>query len=266
MIVTSRNSNAFCCTSGAWRVWSLSDGHIDMPADLLRDPHNNPVPEAAQAGTSLRLSVNCFALAGPGADGILIDSGAGGRLDPSMGHLEQAMAKAQIDPASITVFAVTHTHADHINGLLTPDGRVLFPNLASIIIAEAAVDSFIAEPHLAQFRPLLRGVRSGDTVAERLTAFDLPGHAPGHTGYALDTDEDRFLFVGDIVHVPALQFDNPSFTWGYDDDQSVARKTRLKILDDTAGSGTWIAGPHLGWPGIGRVIRKGNAFSYAPSA
>ena len=266
MITTFHSNNAFRCTSGAWRVWSLSDGYIDMPADLLRDPRNNPVPEALQAGASLRLSVNCFALAGPGVDGILIDSGAGGRLDPTMGHLEQALAEGEIDPASITVFAITHTHPDHVNGLLTPGGRVLFPNLKAIVIAEAAVESFFAEAHLAQFRPLLKGVRDGGQVAERLTAFDLPGHAPGHTGYAFDTDEDRFLFVGDIVHVPALQFGNPAFTWGYDDDQSVARATRLKILHDMAGSGTWIAGPHLGRPGIGRVVHKDKAYGYEPAA
>ena len=266
MIVTSRSNNACCCTSGAWGVWSLSDGYIEMPAELLRDPHNNPVPAALQSGPSLRLSVNCFALSGPGVDGILIDSGAGGKLDPTMGHLEQAMAEADIDPASITVFAVTHTHPDHINGLLTPDGRVLFPNLQAIIIAEAAMDSFLDEAHLAEFRPLLKGVRAGDKLAERLTAFDMPGHASGHTGYAFDTDEDRFLFIGDIVHVPALQFGDPSLTWGYDDDQSVARETRLKILDDTAQSGTWIAGPHLGRPGIGRVVRKDKSYDYQPAA
>ena len=266
MIATSLSNNAFSCTSGEWRVWSLSDGTIDMPADLLRDPHDKPVPEATQAGALLRLSVNCFALAGPGVDGVLIDSGAGGKLDPTMGHLEQAMAEAEIDPASITTFAITHTHPDHVNGLLTPDGRVLFPNLKEIVISEAAMESFFAETHLAQFRPLLRGVRNGDKVAERLTAVDLPGHAAGHAGYAFDTDRERFLFIGDIVHVPALQFGNPTFTWGYDDDQSVARATRLKILHDTADSGTWIAGPHLGRPGIGRVVRKGTAYAYEPAA
>ena len=209
-------------TSGAWRVWSLSDGYLEMPADLLRDPRNNPVPQAARAGAPLRLSVNCFALAGPGVDGVLIDCGGGGWA-PTVGRLERTMAEAGIDPASITVLALTHTHQDHVQGLLTPDGRVLLPNLQAIVIHEAAVKSFFAEARLARFVPLLKPVRDGDLVAQRLSAVALPGHAPGHTGYAFDTDEDRFLFFGDIVHVPALQFGNPAFSWGYDDDQPAAR-------------------------------------------
>ena len=31
-------------------------------------------------------------------------------------------------------------------------------------------------------------------------------------------------------------------------------------------AGTWIAGAHLGWPGIGRVVRKGEAYGYEPAA
>jgi glyoxylase-like metal-dependent hydrolase (beta-lactamase superfamily II) len=161
--------------------------------------------------------------------------------------------------------ALTHTHQDHVNGLLAPDGRVLLPNLKAIVISEAAVESFLAEAHLAQFRPLLKPVRDGDQVAERLTAVALPGHAPGHTGYAFDTNEDRFLFFGDIVHVPALQFGNPAFSWGYDDDQPTARATRLKVFHEAAEAGTWIAGAHLGWPGIGRVVRKDEAYGYEPA-
>lgn len=266
MIVTYHSDNVLTCASGAWRVWSLSDGYIEMPADLLRNPDNSPVTEAAPAGAPLRLSVNCFALAGPTVEGVLIDSGAGGSMDPTMGHLETTLSEAGLDPASINVFAITHTHPDHVNGLLTPDGRVLFPNLKAIVIAEAAVESFFGQEHLAQFRSLLKPVNNGDQVTERLSVVALPGHAPGHTGYILDTDDDRFLFIGDIVHVPALQFDNPALTWGYDDDQSVARATRLKILDDTAQVGMWIAGPHLGRPGIGRVVRKADAYSYEPIA
>jgi glyoxylase-like metal-dependent hydrolase (beta-lactamase superfamily II) len=264
MIVTSHSDNVLSGISGGRRIWSLSDGYIEMPADLLRDPQDIPVPQAALAG-ALRLSVNCFALAGPGVDGVLIDAGGGGWA-PTVGRLEQTMAEARIDPASITVLALTHTHQDHVHGLLTPDGRVLFPNLKAITIAEAAAESFLAEMHLARFRPLLKPVRNGDQVAERLRAVALPGHAPGHTGYAFDTNEDRFLFFGDIVHVPALQFGNPAVSWGYDDDQPTARRTRLKVFHDAAEARTWIAGAHLGWPGIGRVVRKGEAYDYEPAS
>jgi glyoxylase-like metal-dependent hydrolase (beta-lactamase superfamily II) len=265
MFVTFHSNNILCGTSGAWRVWSLSDGYIEMSADLLRDPHNNPVPEAAQAGAQLHLSVNCFALAGPGVEGILVDSG-GGHWAPTVGRLERTMAEAGIEPASITVLALTHTHQDHVYGLLAPDGRVLFPNLKAIFISEAAVEGFFAETHLSRFRPLLKSVRNGDQVAERLKTVALPGHAPGHTGYAFDAEEDHFLFFGDVVHVPALQFGNPAFSWGYDDDQRTARETRLKVFQDTAKAGTWIAGAHLGRPGIGRVVRKGEAYGYQPAA
>ena len=263
MIVTSSN-NFLKATSGAWRVWALSDGYLDTPASLLRDPQDNPVHADAQTDAMLRLSVNCFALAGPGVDGILVDSGGGGWA-PNLGRLEQTMIEAGIDPALITVMALTHTHQDHVHGLLTPDRRVLFPNLRAIVIPEAAVDGFHAEAQLAQFRPLLKPVRNGEHVAERLKAVALPGHAPGHTGYAFRSDEDNFLFFGDVVHVPALQFTNPAFSWGYDDDQPTARATRRRVFDEAVARGTWIAGAHLGWPGIGRVVRSGDAYGYRPA-
>ena len=175
------------------------------------------------------------------------------------------MAEAGIDPASIKILALTHTHQDHIHGLLAHDGRALLPNLTSIAISEAAIDSFREEPKLAPFQQLLTPLRAGDQVVEGLSEVALPGHAAGHTGYALNTGEDRFLFVGDIVHVPALQFANPALSWGNDDDQPIARATRLKIFNEGAETGMWIAGAHLDWPGIGRVIRKGAAFRYEPA-
>ena len=63
-----------------------------------------------------------------------------------------------------------------------------------------------------------------------------------------------------------LQFANPALSWGYDDDQATARATRLKVFREAAEAGTWIAGAHLGRPGIGRVVRKGEAFAYEPAA
>jgi glyoxylase-like metal-dependent hydrolase (beta-lactamase superfamily II) len=230
MIVTSQSANALSCTSGSWKIWSLSDGHVDMSADLLR--RGPGLGKYALPGLSqqVRLSVNCFLLEASGSQGVLIDCGAGGQWEPSLGHLDEAMAEAGIDPSSIGVVALTHTHLDHLNGLITRDGRVAFANLGRIVIAHDAVAGFMDEPHLQRFRHLLAPVRDGDRLNDHLSALEIPGHAPGHMAYVLDSGEDRVVFCGDLIHVPAAQFAQPELTWAYDLDQSIARATRINLL------------------------------------
>ncbi|UYN96366.1 MAG: MBL fold metallo-hydrolase [Enhydrobacter sp.] len=270
MIVTSRSANTLGCVSGASKVWSLSDGHVDMAADLLRQgpglgKYTLPSP-ARQEPSLVRLSVNCFLVEGSGGDVTLIDCGAGGMWEPSLGHLDKAMEEAGIDPSSIGVVALTHTHIDHLNGLVTRDGRVAFPNLRRIVIARDAVASFVAKSHLARFQRLLAPIGDGDRLDDRLMAFAMPGHAVGHMGYALDTGEDRILFCGDVFHVPAAQFVRPELTWGNDDDQAVARATRLGLLSEAARTRAWLAGAHMAQPGIGRVVAEGSGYALRPIA
>jgi glyoxylase-like metal-dependent hydrolase (beta-lactamase superfamily II) len=271
----SQSANTLACASGAWKIWSLSDGYVDLPAELLRDPNNKicsqtKVPRLDHS--LVRLSVNCFLFDRSGVDfdrsgtdRVLIDCGAGDSWEPSMGHLGEAMAVAGIDKSSITVIALTHAHGDHINGLLTPDGRRAFSNLRRIVIGKDAVEGFLAEPKLAEFRPLLAPVNGGDRLADHLLAVAIPGHAPGHMGYLLSTDEDDILFCGDLIHVPAAQFSRPELTWAYDDDESIARASRIKLLQDAADGHTWLAGAHLGRPGIGRVVEEGQGYAFVPS-
>ena len=182
-----------------------------------------------------------------------------------MGHLGEAMAVAGIDTSSITMIALTHAHGDHINGLLTPDGRRAFNNLSKIVIGKDAVEGFLAEPKLAEFRPLLAPINGGDRLADHLLAVAIPGHAPGHLGYLLSTDEDDILFCGDLIHVPAAQFSRPELTWAYDDDEFVARASRIKLLQEAADGHTWLAGAHLGRPGIGRVVEERQGYAFIPA-
>ncbi len=265
MKVLSHSVDVLAVTSGEWRIWSLSDGHVDMEANLLRDADDNPFPATVTADDRVRLSVNCFVVAGPDGQSVLIDCGAGGSWEPTMGRLENVMKTAGIDPASITTMAATHAHEDHVSGLLTPYGRPLLPKLEAIMIGEDAVKGFFGKSHLSAFRPLLKPVQDGDRLENGLQVVALPGHAPGHVGYALKTGEDDFLFFGDVVHVPALQFADPTVSWGYDDHQPTARATRSKILEQAAQTGTWIAGAHLGRPGIGRVTGDAS-YIYEPAS
>ncbi|WP_063629844.1 MULTISPECIES: MBL fold metallo-hydrolase [Bradyrhizobium] len=269
MKALSQSANTLGCASGSWRIRSLSDGYVDLPAESLKYPNDNVgrQTEPPQRDASpVRLSVNCFLFDRSGMDRVLIDCGAGGSWDPSMGHLAEAMAEAGIDTSSITMIALTHAHGDHINGLLMPDGRRAFNGLRKIVIGADAIEEFLAEPVLEQFRSLLTPVNGGDRLADHLLAVDIPGHARGHMGYLLNTDEDDVLFCGDLIHVPAAQFARPELTWAYDDDQAVARATRIRLLQDAANAQTWLAGAHLGRPGIGRVVEEGKGYAFIPAA
>jgi len=216
MIVSSQSANALGCISGSWKIWSLSDGYVDMSADLLRRGPGlgqYTLPRLSRQEPSLvRLSVNCFLLEGAANRGVLIDCGAGGRWEPSLGHLERAMVEAGIDPSSIGVVALTHTHLDHLNGLITREGREAFANLSRIVIAHDAVAGFVDQPHLERFQRLLVPIKEGDRLNDHVVAVAMPGHAPGHMGYVLDSGEDRILFCGDLIHVPAAQFGRPELT------------------------------------------------------
>ena len=268
MIVTSQSANTLSCTSGSWKIWSLSDGHVDMSADLLRRGPGlgkYTLPGSSRQEPSLvRLSVNCFLLEGAGNHGVLVDCGAGGQWEPSLGHLDSAMAEAGVDPSSIGVVALTHTHLDHLNGLITRDGRVAFANLSRIVIAHDAVAGFVDEPHLERFRHLLAPIRDGDRLADHLAALSIPGHAPGHMAYVLDSGEDRILFCGDLIHVPAAQFAQPELTWAYDLDQSIARATRINLLREASKTQAWLAGAHMAKPGIGRVAEDKPGYTFLP--
>jgi glyoxylase-like metal-dependent hydrolase (beta-lactamase superfamily II) len=176
------------------------------------------------------------------------------------------MTEASIDPSSIGVVALTHTHLDHLNGLLTRDGREAFANLSRIVIAHDAVEGFIDEAHLARFRHLLAPIRGGERLNDHLTAVAMPGHAPGHMGYVLDSGEDQILFCGDLIHVPAEQFARPELTWAYDDNQSVACATRINLLREASSTHAWLAGAHMAKPGIGKIVEEGSGYAFLPIA
>jgi glyoxylase-like metal-dependent hydrolase (beta-lactamase superfamily II) len=176
------------------------------------------------------------------------------------------MAEAGIDPSSIGTVALTHTHLDHLNGLIAHDGRVAFANLSRIVIAHDAVAGFVDEPHLERFRHLLAPVRDGDRLNDHVAARAIPGHAPGHMAYVLDSREDRILFCGDLIHVPAAQFARPELTWAYDLDQSIARATRINLLREASSTQAWLAGAHLAKPGMGRVVEEGSGYAFLPIA
>jgi glyoxylase-like metal-dependent hydrolase (beta-lactamase superfamily II) len=264
LIESGRNFARFAF--GDISIVALRDGYVDMPASRLRQPQDRPFGADMPAKARLvdgqfRLSVNAFLVIDAGRH-ILIDTGAGNAWDPTMGLLHGALAEAGIERSAIDTVALTHTHTDHIAGLVADDGSDAFPTMRQLFVPREEVSAFDRKERVARFLPRCTLFGDGTRIGPSITTVQAHGHSPGHTMYEVVSAEKKLLIWGDIVHVPSIQFARPELTWEYDEDQEQARATRKRMLDLAAGPGVFVAGAHLDFPGVGRVTRSGEAYVF----
>ena len=91
------------------------------------------------------------------------------------------------------------------------------------------------------------------------------GHTPGHTAYAVESDGQKLLIWGDLVHAHAVQFARPGVSIEFDIDQKQAIATRRSLMRMAAADKFLVAGMHLPFPGIGHVRADGKgSYSWVP--
>jgi len=246
----------------------LRDGYLDVPASRLRQaderPFGSDLPaEVELVDGKLRLCVNAFLVIDRG-EHILIDTGAANAWLPTMGGLLDALAEAGVARESIGTVALTHTHEDHVLGLVAADGSDAFPNLGRLFVPQEELAMFDGFERLARFRERRSPIAAGFNVSAGVTAVQADGHEAGHTAYEVSSAGDTLLIWGDIVHVPSIQFARPELTWEFDADQARARSTRQRLLRRAARPNYFVAGAHLDFPGIGTVAESGAGFRYTP--
>lgn len=271
---------------GAFEVVALNDGMIELPVSMFvgADP-----AEAAKLLTGRALpgdksptAVNAFVV-NTGDKLVLIDSGTGSLMGPTLGRFAANLAAFGIDPASVDVVAMTHLHPDHFGGLLTADHKIAFPK-AQFVVAEADTKLWLDEaaaakapadakmffdsaranvsPYIAAGN--VRFIADGQEVVPGITAHAAPGHTPGHTMYRVTSNGDTLLIWGDIIHSYAMQFEHPEWAIAFDVDPTLAIATRRKVFDMAATDKLAVAGAHLPFPGIGHTTRAGTAYRFEP--
>lgn len=253
---------------GGMILTSLRDGYVDMPVSRLRLPGDKLLSDALPANVplfdgQLRLSVNAFAI-DDGEDVLLIDTGAANAWHPSMGRLPDALAEANIAPERVRMVAFTHTHIDHIQGLVLSDGTDAFPRLSRLLVPRAELALFRGEARLSRFHDLAEPFDHGQHLKLGVEAVNAVGHEIGHSAFRISGRSNTVLVWGDTIHVPSLQFDSPDVTWEFDTDQHQARQTRMRFLAQAADENLLVAGAHLDSPGIGRVLREATAYAFQP--
>lgn len=224
----------------------------------------------AQMGLSLDLAednFNILLIRLPDAT-VLVDSGEGGK--PNGGALLASMAQAGISPGEIDLIVITHSHGDHVQGLLDEAQQPLFPQARYIISREemafwqARIQAEDSDhgPIVAMMRQQgQRLIDMDEAILPGLWAVPLPGHTPGHIGLRLESQGETLLHMADLLHSP-MQLAQPAWSPKYDRDPSLSVLTRRAALQQAADTGCWTLFYHLGFPGLGRVRHAGDGFTW----
>ena len=91
------------------------------------------------------------------------------------------------------------------------------------------------------------------------------GHTAGHSTYAVESKGEKLVLWGDLMHVAAVQFADPSVTIQFDTDSKAAARQRKKAYADAAKNGYWVAAAHLAFPGIGHLRAEGKGYAFVPA-
>ena len=269
---------------GAFEVTALNDGLFQLPVDKLLQTNDPTLVlrrlQEAYLGVPLATSVNAY-LVHTGQKLVLIDTGHAGAGGAPTGLLLQHLRDSGYRPEQVDEVYITHFHSDHLNGLLDKDGKPAFAN--AVVRADQRESGFwlgdeaaapegargtmknaqrVLKPYLdaGRFKPfdgateLVPGVRSVPTY----------GHTPGHSVYAVESQGEKLLLWGDLMHVAAVQFKNPEVTIQFDSDPKAAAPQRIAQYQEAAKAGYYVGVAHVSFPGIGKLRADGSGYDWLP--
>jgi len=105
----------------------------------------------------------------------------------------------------------------------------------------------------------------GDTaLVPGIRAHASYGHTPGHTVYLVESKGQKLALWGDLMHVAAVQFAQPSVTIQFDTDSKSAAVQRKQAFAEAAKGGYLVGAAHLPFPGIGHLRAAGSGYAFLP--
>ncbi len=271
---------------GDFEVTALNDGTVELPVDKLLTNVQPATLQSLLARAYLKppveTSVNGY-LINTGTKLILIDTGAAGLFGPTLGKLVANLKASGYQPEQVDEIYITHMHPDHVGGLMAGD-KPAFPN--AIVRADTREGGFwLTQANMDAAPADAKGFFQGAmaslntyVVAGRLKPFDgetelvpgikaIParGHTPGHTIYAVESQGNKMVVWGDLMHVAAVQFAMPSVTIAFDVDSKAAKPQREKNYAEAAKKGYYVAVAHVAFPGIGKLRADGKGYAWVPA-
>jgi glyoxylase-like metal-dependent hydrolase (beta-lactamase superfamily II) len=247
--LAAEGKDIFTVKVGDFTVSMVSEGQSENDPKILIGAADEDIARFIPTG-KYPSAVAAYLIETP--DGAaLVDTGFGREIANNLKTLG-------ITPADIKTVLITHSHGDHIGGLLK-DGDAAFPNAKAVISKRDFEWSSQVREYLGKYEGKVETITPGKLetggaeILKGVKAIEAYGHTPGHTVFIVESKGEKLLIWGDLTHAMAIQMPRPGVSVTYDSDPEAAAEVRKAILEYTAKNRIPIAGMHIAYPGVGSI-------------
>ena len=269
---------------GDTEITTLSDGNLSLPAGFIFGPMDQEKLPAVLEPFGLTprsaLTPPCnVTLLRDAERTVLFDVGSGSGFQSGVGQLVDALDSIGVAPEDITHVVFTHGHPDHLWGVLDDFDEPLFLE-AQHMMGRAEFDYWMSPETITSIGEARASFASGakrrlEIVGEGMMLFKdgeevlpgvaarlTPGHTPGHMSFEVRSGSESVMIVGDAIGNHHVAFARPDWRSGSDQDEELAAKTRIALLDSIATDQMRMIGYHLPEGGLGRAERADEGYKF----
>jgi len=267
---------------GRFTITALVDGYADMPFTYFPGHPAKETKDEASAMSAakpggIRFMFNQY-LIDDGERLILIDTGPAGTLGQS-GKLPAALAAIGVRPESIGAIIITHTHQDHIGGLVA-GGLQNYPHSELYVDRRDIVywtdpakrasapdyvqTSFALSADMVRLYPKLQAIDGERQISRGVSTVDLTGHTPGHIGVRIEDGGQSLIMASDMLF-PVVHPSATDVFFLFEQDRPAAKAMRDKFYPRAAEEKALIAASHMPFPGLGRIVSESGTLRWLPA-
>jgi glyoxylase-like metal-dependent hydrolase (beta-lactamase superfamily II) len=276
---------------GDAQVTAISDGvnNFALPDTFVLNAKKDEVNAALEKAfmPKDRMSIQFAPLViNTGGKLVVVDTGNGAAAFASskgnVGQFVANMVAAGIDPKAVDMVVISHFHGDHINGLLTAENTLAFPN-AEVLVPAAGWKYFMDDGEMSKqtndrMKGVFAGARNvfdalkrkvtpyepGKEIAPGITSVATNGHTPGHNSHVVSSGGKSVYVQADVTNHPALFARNPGWHAFFDQIPDMAEATRRKVYDMLVAEKMLVQGFHYPFPGMAYVEKSGSGYREIP--